>query len=131
MFSVKGFAGGAGVGRYFGSAAAAIVAINTAVTIAATKHAGNNVELPTFVTARLWKEGLTRGTAREPIDKGWQPFPLWIKVPLRYFPLATSSSRHFHCRLPSVMAANKHTQPERFMIPGCLTASFAAGRGDL
>jgi hypothetical protein len=131
MFCVKGFVGGAGVDRYSGSAAIAIAASNIAAAIAAAKRAGSNVELQTFVTGRLWKEGLTRGIARKPIDNGWPQFPLWIKVPPMNLVLAISSRRCIFLRLPPEKAANQHTQPEGFMNLECLTASFAAGQAVL
>jgi hypothetical protein len=81
------------VAPYFGSAAVAIVASNIAVTIAAAKRAGNSGALQTFVTERLWKEGLIRGTAKKPIGNGWLQFPLWIKVPLDRLLLPLSSRR--------------------------------------
>ena len=63
------------------SAAAVIVASNTAASTAATKRAGSNVELQTSVTEKLLKEGLINETDSEPIGGGGQHFPLWIKVP--------------------------------------------------
>jgi hypothetical protein len=81
MFSAKGFAAGEDVTPYFGSAAAAIVASNIAVSIAAPKRAVNSDELQTSATEKLWKEGLINATDSELIASGVQHFPLWIKVP--------------------------------------------------
>jgi len=81
MFSVKGFAAGKNVTPSSGSAAAAIMASNIAVSIAAPKPAVSNVELRTSATERLWKESWINATGSEPIAGGGQRFPLWIKVP--------------------------------------------------
>ena len=112
MFFVKGFAGGKGAARYSGSAVGVIAASNIAVTLAATKHGENSVELRTSVIGELLKGGLTNGTVSGPIGNGWQQFPLWIKVPPRSLLLTKSSRRRIFRRLLPEMAATKHTKPE-------------------
>ncbi len=82
MFSVKGFAAGKNVALSSGSAAAAIMASNIAVSIAAPKPAVSSVELQTSATEKLWKESWINATDSERIASGAQHFPLWIKVPL-------------------------------------------------
>jgi hypothetical protein len=109
LFSVKEFAAGKRVARYFGFVVAAIGASNTAVSNAATKRAESSVELQTAVTGKLPTAGLISRTAREPIVKGGPHFPLWIKVPLKDLPLSLSSRRRCYRRLPPKVAANKHT----------------------
>ena len=111
MFCVKGFADGMSAERYFGSAAIAIGDINTAAMDAAKKLAVNNGALPTFVTERLSKGDLIRGTVRKPIASDWLRFPLWIKVPPKHLLRATSFRRHIIRRLPLKEAANKHAKP--------------------
>ena len=81
MFSVKGFAAGKNVTPSSGSAAAAIMASNIAVSIAAPKLAVSSVELQTSATEKLWKESWINATGSEHIASGAQHFPLWIKVP--------------------------------------------------
>jgi hypothetical protein len=93
LFSVKEFAAGRGVARYFGSVAAATAASNTAVSAAAAKHVGSNVELQIFDIEKLRKEGSTRRTGNEPIDVGWHQFALWIKVPPKGLLLSLSFRR--------------------------------------
>ncbi len=93
MFFVKGFAAGPDAERFFGSAAPATEASAIAAIIAAVKHAVRNVELPTFATARVPKEGLTNGTGRELTDNGWLLSALWIKLPLIHLPPAISRRR--------------------------------------
>jgi hypothetical protein len=109
LFSVKEFAAGKGVARYFGSVVAAIAASNTAVNIAATKHAESNVEMQTAVTGKLPTAGLISRPARKPIANGGPHFPLWIKLPHKDLLLSLSSRRRFYRRLPPKVAANKHT----------------------
>jgi hypothetical protein len=106
MSCVKGFAAGSSVGRYSGSADAAIEATATAATNAAAKHAGSNVELQTFATEELLKESWIKKTVRKRIDKERRQFPLWIKVPTTKFLLSLSSRRQFLRRLPPTLAAN-------------------------
>jgi hypothetical protein len=110
MFSVKGFAVGKNVTPSSGSAAAVTMASNIVVSIAGAKHVVRNVELQTFATGRVRREGLTSVTGREPIDNGWLQFALWIKVPLPHTPPAISSCRCFSHRLPQKVVANKATQ---------------------
>ena len=81
MFSVKGFAAGKNVTPSSGSAAAAIMASNIAVSLAAPKLAVSSVELQTADTEKLWKESWINATDSERIASGAQRFPLWIKVP--------------------------------------------------
>jgi len=99
MFSVKGFAAGKNVTPSSGSAAAAIMASDIAVSIAAPKRVGSSVELQTIAIERPSKGGLIKGTASERIDSGWLQFPLWIKVPRTNLFLAASSRRYL-LRLP-------------------------------
>ena len=112
MFFVKGFAGRKGAVPYSGFVAGVTAASDIAPSIAGAKLGGSNVELRTSVIGALLKGGLTSGTASRPIGNGWQPFPLWIKVPPSSFPLSISPWRHFSRRLLPEMAANKHTKPE-------------------
>jgi hypothetical protein len=93
MFYAKGFAAGPDVGQFFGFAAPVIGGSVIAAIIAAAKLVVPNEEQQTSATGRLPKGNLTRGTAREPIAKGWWQFPLWIKVPLKSHPPAKSSRR--------------------------------------
>ena len=93
MFSVKGFAAGTNVTLSSGSAAAAIMASNIAVSIAAPKPAMNSVELQTSVIEKLWKEDLINAIDSEHIASGVPHFPLWIKVPRSIGMLAASSRR--------------------------------------
>ena len=81
MFSAKGFATGKNVMPSFGSAAAAIVVSNTAVTVAALKRAASSVELQTSATERLRKEGWISATGSAPTAGVVPHFPLWIRVP--------------------------------------------------
>jgi len=119
MFFVKGFAAGPDAGQFFGYAAPAIEASATAVSIAATKHAGHSVERLTFVTARVQRAGLTNGTGSGPIDDGWHQSALWIKLLLIHLPPAISWRRYFLRR-----------QLHIFMSLECLSASFAASPAD-
>jgi len=119
MFFVRGFAAGPDAGPSFGFAALAIEASATAASIAGTKHAVRNVELPTFVTARVRRGGLTNGTGSGPIDDGWLQFALWIKLPLIHLPPALSWRRCFFRR-----------QVHLSMSLECLTALFAASQAD-
>jgi hypothetical protein len=112
MFSVKEFADGMIVGRYFGSVVPAIEVTVIVVTIAAAKQSGSSVELQTFAIAKLLKEGLTRKTAKKPTACDWPHFPLWIKVQRAGFLLSVSFRRQFLSRLPPTMAANRHKKPE-------------------
>ncbi len=115
MFSVKGFAAGKDVTPSSGSAAAAIMANNIAVSIAAPKPAVSSVELRTSATERLWKEGLINATDRERIVGVEQHFPLWIKVP-RSVSRVAASSRLLSVRRfsPDIAAKNRNRE--------CLTA---------
>jgi hypothetical protein len=108
LFFVKEFAVGKGVARYFGSVVVATAASNTAVNIAATKHAESSVELQTSVTGKLRTGGLISRTAREPTANGGPHFPLWIKLPPKDLPLSLSSRRRLYHRLPPKVAANQH-----------------------
>jgi len=99
------------VERYFGFAAIAIGAINTAPIDAAKKHAGHSGARPIFVTEKLSKGSSTSGTARKPIANDWPRFPLWIKVPPTSLLLAGSFRRHLKRRLPLKQTANQHTKP--------------------
>jgi hypothetical protein len=112
MFSDKGFATGANAGPYSGSAAAAIVGIVTAVTVADTKHVGNSFVPPTSVTEKLWKQNWIKETASEPIAYAWQNVPLWIKVHPGDFPQARLSLRCVRHRLPLCNTANQRRKPE-------------------
>jgi glycerol-3-phosphate acyltransferase PlsY len=112
MFCVKGFAGGKGVARYFGFAAAVTGASNIAATIAAAKRGGSSVEQQTSVIGKVQRGDLINGIDSRPIGRGWQQFPLWIIVPKAKLPRAISSRWCLSHRSPPKMAANKHTQPE-------------------
>ena len=70
MFSDKEFADGGNAVRSFGSAAAAIVAIAIAVTVAGKKRAGNSGEQLIFDINGLLREGLIIETVSEPIADG-------------------------------------------------------------
>lgn len=87
MFSVKEFADGMIVGRYFGSVVPVIGVIVIVVTNAATKQSGSSVELQTVVIEDLLKESSTRKTAKKPTACDRLHFPLWIKVPITEPPL--------------------------------------------
>jgi hypothetical protein len=93
MFCGKGFAVGLNADRYSGYAAAATVGSVIAAIAAAQKLGEHNEERRTSATGKLPKEGLIKGIDREPIEKGLLQFPLWIKVPLKSYLLATSSRR--------------------------------------
>jgi hypothetical protein len=124
MFSVKGFAAGKNVTPSSGSAGAAIMANSIAVSIAAPKPAVSSVELQTFATEKLWKEGSINETDSELIASVVQHFPLWIKVPRSHRMLAASSRRYFACRfLPEIVANNMSLE--------CRIALSAVGRAGL
>jgi hypothetical protein len=93
MFCGKGFAVGLNAGRYSGYAAVATMDNVIAAIAVAPKLVEHNEGRRTSATGKLSKENLIREIDREPIEKGWQQFPLWIKVPLKSFLLATSSRR--------------------------------------
>jgi hypothetical protein len=131
MFCVKEFADGTNADRCFAFAADAIGAINTAAMHAVKRLAANNDVRQTFVTEKLSKEGLIKGTVRKPIAKGCLQFPLWIKVPKTPLLLPASFRRHFIRRLLLEKATNRPVKPQRFINPGCRTASFAAGQAGL
>jgi len=119
MYYAKGFAVGPDVERFFGFVVPVIGASAIAATIAAAKHAVRNVELQTFATARVSKEGLTSGTGREPIDNDWHQLALWINLRQRRLPPAILSRRCFcHQQLPLCMS------------PECLAASSVANPAD-
>ena len=124
MFSVKGFAVGKNATPSSGSAAAAIMVSNIAVSIAAPKPAVSSVELQTAATERLWKEGWINATDSELIASVVQHFSLWIKVPPSIWMLAASSRRYFACRFSLQIASNN-------MNPECRTALSAVGRAGL
>ncbi len=119
MFYVRGFAAGSSVGQFSGFAAPVIGGSATAAMNAEVKHAVRSVELQTFATGRVPKEGSIKGTGREPIDGGWLQFALWIKLPLIRLPPAISWRRCFFRR-----------QLHLSMSLECLTASFVARPAD-
>jgi len=119
MYYAKGFAAGPNVERFFGFVVLVIGASAIAATIAASKHAVPNVELPTFATGRVGMEGLTSGTGREPTDDDWHQFALWINLPQTHLPPAIFLRRCF-----------LHRQLHLFMSPECLAASSVANRAD-
>jgi hypothetical protein len=67
MFSDKGFAGGMNAVPYSGSAAAAIVGISTAATVAGEKRAVNSTGQPTSVIDNLPRQDWINVIANEPI----------------------------------------------------------------
>ena len=91
MFSVKGFAAGADATQSSGSAAAAIMASSTVVSIAAPKPAESSVELQTSVIEKLPKEGWINATGSALIVSVVPNCALWIKVPRSIRILAASS----------------------------------------
>jgi len=93
MFCVKGFAAGVGAAPFSGYAVTATAGSVIAAITAVAKLVAHNEERQTSATGRLLKGNLIRETAREPIAKGGRQFPLWIKVPLKIYPLARSSRR--------------------------------------
>jgi hypothetical protein len=112
MFSDKGFAAGANVEPYSGSAAVVIVDNVTVVTDAGKKRVVNNSILPTSVTEKPWKQDWIKGIVSEPIVDAWRNVPLWIKVPPDTLPRARSSLRFIRDRLPRLNAANRNRKPE-------------------
>jgi hypothetical protein len=93
MFCVKGFAAGVGAAPFSGYAVTATAGSVIAAITAVAKLVAHNEEQQTSATGKLLKGNLTRGIASEPIAKGWQQFPLWIKVPLKSYLQARSSRR--------------------------------------
>jgi hypothetical protein len=93
MFCAKGFAVGLNAAHYSGYAVIATGDNVIAAIAAATKPGEHNAERQTSATGKVPKGNLIKEIDREPIEKGWLQFPLWIKVPLRSFLLATSFRR--------------------------------------
>jgi hypothetical protein len=101
MFSVKGFAAGKNVTPSSGSAAAAIMASNIAVSIAAPKRAVSSVELQTSATEKLWKESWINATDSEPIDQHALRLPRAGFLHYALLELELGLSRPMNCRSSS------------------------------